>query len=213
MWEKKEYPRRRFVALFSFFIGIGVGLILYSTFNEHWQDASPPKKSIPVCFSPEGHCTNHIITAIEDAKASIFVMSYAFTSLPIAQALVEAFERGVNVKVLIDKSQLNGKYSQLSFLSQKGIPLFIDPAIGIAHNKTMIIDDRFVLTGSFNWTAAAESRNAENILFIEDPSLAQTYKENWEKRVSRAKRFSSVFLPPLKRVESACIEIEKKVFW
>ena len=130
----------------------------------------------------------------------LYTFSYAFTSLPIAQALVEAFERGVEVKVLIDKSQLNGKYSQLSFLSQKNIPLFIDPAIGIAHNKTMIIDEKFVLTGSFNWTEAAESRNAENILFIEDPSLAQTYKENWDKRVRRAKSLSSMSLYALNMI-------------
>ena len=200
MREKKESPQRKFTTFFSFIIGIGVGFILYPTFKEPLQESSTQKKPIPVCFSPEGHCTNHIITAIEDAKASIFVMSYAFTSLPSAQALVEAFERGVEVKVLIDKSQLNGKYSQLSFLSQKNIPLFIDPAIGIAHNKTMIIDEKFVLTGSFNWTEAAESRNAENILFIEDPSLAQTYKENWDKRVRRAKSLSSMSLYALNMI-------------
>ena len=99
-----------------------------------------------------------------------------------------AFDRGVDVKILIDKSQLRAKHSQLSFISRKGVPVFIDPAVGIAHNKVMIIDERMILTGSFNWSKAADSKNAENLLFIDDPSLAQIYKKNWEQRTNQAKK-------------------------
>ena len=113
-------------------------------------------------------------------------MAYSFTSLPIAQALADAFERGVTVKVLIDKSQLKGKYSQLPFLFQKSIPILIDDAVGIAHNKVMILDERYVLTGSFNFSQAAETKNAENLLLIDDPALAQVYKENWDYRAKKA---------------------------
>jgi len=178
-------------ALLTFFIGCGVGFSLYPTFNENWAASSTEKAPINVCFSPEGQCTNGIVSAIEDAKNSVFVMAYSFTSLQIAQALVDAYERGVDVKILIDKSQIKSKYSHLHFFSKKGIPVFIDPAVGIAHNKTMILDDRFVLTGSFNWSKAANFKNAENILLIDDPSLAQIYKENWEKRAMTARRFFS----------------------
>ncbi|HUX80571.1 MAG TPA: phospholipase D family protein [Alphaproteobacteria bacterium] len=183
-------------ALLAFFIGCGVGFSLYPTLNEGWVASSTEKAHINVCFSPEGQCTIGIVSAIEDAKTSIFVMAYSFTSLQIAQALVDAFERGVDVKVLIDKSQIRNKYSHLQFFSKSGIPVFIDPAKGIAHNKAMILDDRFVLTGSFNWSKAANSKNAENILLIDDPSLAQIYKENWKKRAMFVKRHS---LPELGR--------------
>ena len=176
-------------ALVAFFIGCAVGLSLYPTLNEGWVASSTEKALINVCFSPEGQCTNGIVSAIEDAKTSIYVMAYAFTSLQIAQTLVDAYERGIDVKILIDKSQIRNKYSHLQFLSQKGIPVFIDAATGIAHNKTMILDERFVLTGSFNWSKAAHSKNAENILLIDDPSLAQIYKENWERRAEAAKRY------------------------
>lgn len=175
-------------ALLAFFIGCAVGFSLYPTLNEDWVASSTEKTPINVCFSPEGQCTNGIVSAIEDAKASIYVMAYAFTSLQIAQALVDAYERGIDVKILIDKSQIRNKHSHLQFFAQKGIPVFIDSAAGIAHNKTMILDDRFVLTGSFNWSKAAHSKNAENILLIDDPSLAQIYKENWERRALAAKQ-------------------------
>ena len=174
--------------LLIFFVGCGVGFALYPSFTPSSVLSSTEKAHIRACFSPEGQCTKRIVSAIESAKTSILVHSYSFTSQPIAQALVHAFEKGVDVKVLIDKSQLRGKHSQLSFISQRGIPVFIDPAAGIAHSKVMIIDERLILTGSFNWSKAADSKNAENLLFLEDPALAQVYKKNWDYRVSTSRK-------------------------
>ncbi len=176
--------------LLVFVLGCGIGFTLYPSLNPQWTVSSSKPAHIRACFSPEGHCTDLIVSTIEAAKSSILVMSYSFTSPQIARALIEAYERGVHVKILIDKSQLKGKHSQLPLLFQKGIPVFIDSAAGIAHNKTMVFDDRWVLTGSFNWTRAAECRNAENILLIEDSKLANIYKHNWEGRMKRARRLS-----------------------
>lgn len=171
-----------------FFIGSGVGFALYPTLNPAWIASPTEKAHIRACFSPAGHCTKYILSAIENARTSILVQSYSFTSPHIAQALVEAFNKGVDVKVLIDKSQLHAQHSQLFFISQNGIPVFIDPAVGIAHNKVMIIDEKMILTGSFNWSKAADSKNAENLLFIEDASLSQIYKKNWEQRAHHARK-------------------------
>lgn len=179
--------------VFAFFIGCGVGFFIYPFYNEAKILPLYPEGKLPTqaCFSPEGYCTNRIISAIANAKSSILVQAYSFTCPQIANALSKAFERGVDVKILIDKSQLYARYSQLPFLFKKGIPIFIDPAVGIAHNKTMIFDARHTLTGSFNWSEAANFKNAENILLIDDPSLAQIYKQNWEKRALIARRVKS----------------------
>jgi len=199
MLEKRNPSRRKSFSIPSlfkystptllvFFIGCGVGFIFYSFTNETSliSIVSNEQSSIQPCFSPEGHCTDRIVSAIENANTSILVMSYSFTSAPIASALATAHVRGVDVKILVDRSQLKGKYTQIPYLSQSKIPILVDSVEGIAHNKTMIIDDRVVLTGSFNWTKAAESRNAENILLINNHSLAKIYKQNWEHRASGA---------------------------
>ena len=175
-------------AFLAFFIGCGVGFAFYPSVTPPSMVSSTDKAHIRACFSPGGHCTQQIVTAIDSAQSSILVMAYSFTSPQIAEALSEAFQRGVDVKILIDKSQLKEKYCQLSLLLQKGIPVFIDSARGLAHNKVMIFDNRYVLSGSFNFTRAAESKNAENILLIEDPSLAQIYKNNWDERAAQAKK-------------------------
>jgi phosphatidylserine/phosphatidylglycerophosphate/cardiolipin synthase-like enzyme len=92
--------------------------------------------------------------------------------------LVDAIKRGAKVQVILDKSQRTEKYSGADFIQRAGIPTFIDGQHAMAHNKIMIIDGQIILTGSFNFTKAAEQNNAENLLVIQDAALAKKYTVN-----------------------------------
>ncbi len=137
---------------------------------------------IQVCFTPGQDCTKKITDVLDAAKNSIFVQAYSFTSAPIAQHLVDAKKRGVIVNVILDKSQKTQSYSASRFLLNQHIPVWIDHKPAIAHNKIMIVDGKNVITGSFNFTKAAQYKNAENLLIIQDPALAKRYMENWQRR-------------------------------
>ena len=137
-------------------------------------------RAAEVYFSPGGGCTAAVVREIGAARQSIEVQAYSFTSAPIARALAEAKERGVHVEVILDKSNRTARYSGADYLIHHGIPTRIDAAHAIAHNKVMIIDDAVVLTGSFNFTTAAETHNAENLLVLRDPQLAKEYLRNWK---------------------------------
>lgn len=132
-----------------------------------------------VYFSPNGGCTQAIIDEIDNAKSEILIQAYSFTSVPIAKAILEAHERGVKVEAILDKSQRTANYSSATFLANSGIPTFIDAAHAIAHNKLIIIDGTTVVGGSFNFTKAAEEKNAENLVIIKSEDMAKLYKENW----------------------------------
>jgi len=108
------------------------------------------------------------------------VQAYSFTSAPIAKALLDAHKRGVQVQVILDKSQRTEKYSSADFLANQGVSTMIDANHAIAHNKVIVIDGETVLTGSFNFTKAAQENNAENLLIIRDPALAVQYAQNWD---------------------------------
>jgi len=138
------------------------------------------KPSWSIYFSPNGGCTDAIVRELNSAKSSILMQAYSFTSASIAKALLEAHKRGIKVKVILDKSQLTEKYSSVNFLYNSGIPTWMDSAHAIAHNKVMIIDGETVITGSFNFTRAAEEKNAENLLVIRDKALASKYIKNWK---------------------------------
>ena len=79
----------------------------------------------------------------------------------------------------MDKSQRTQKYSSATFPHSQEIPVKIDPQHAIAHNKVMIIDGEIVITGSFNFTNAAEENNAKDLLVIRDKNLAERYIKNW----------------------------------
>ncbi|MCX6924934.1 MAG: phospholipase D family protein [Verrucomicrobia bacterium] len=143
-----------------------------------WPQASIPQ-GIQVYFSPKGGATDAVVQALDQATNSVLVQAYSFTSAPIAKAIVDAHRRGVKVQVILDHSQRTEKYSEADFLANSGIPTLIDAQHAIAHNKIMILDGYVILSGSFNFTKAAEEHNAENLLVINDPVLAQRYIENW----------------------------------
>ena len=176
---------------------LGISLILCScaTAPISLQEAAPTPAIvfqadiINVCFSPNGNCTNAIIEQIGNAKSEILIQAYSFTSAPIAKALVNAHKRGIKVQAILDKSQRLERYSSATFLLNNGIPIYIDSKHTIAHNKIMIIDKETVITGSFNFTKAAEEKNAENLLIITSKELAKVYIGNWKNHFEHSEKY------------------------
>jgi len=151
----------------------------------------PTNAPIRAFFSPNGGCTQAIIDEIDSAKSEILVQAYSFTSAPIAKALVHAHKRGVKVVAILDKSQKTAQYSSATFLANSKIPTLIDDQHAIAHNKIMIIDGKTVITGSFNFTKAAEEKNAENLIIIKSGELAKVYSDNWNSHKGHSQTYEA----------------------
>jgi len=138
---------------------------------------------VTVCFAPPlpDGCdpTQMIIQTLSTAQHQILVQAYKFTSIPIAKAIVEAHRKGVDVRVILDKSNEKDFYSRSKSFQEAGIPVTIDSAYHIAHNKIIIVDGETVITGSFNFTKSAENQNAENLVVIRDAHIATEYIQNW----------------------------------
>jgi phosphatidylserine/phosphatidylglycerophosphate/cardiolipin synthase-like enzyme len=143
-------------------------------------------------FSPNGGCTQAVVEQLNGAKKQVLVQAYSFTSAPIARALVDAHKRGVDVQLILDKSQRTERYTSATFLANEGVPTYIDAAHKIAHNKVMIIDGQTVITGSFNFTKSAEEGNAENLLVINNaPQLAARYTANWKEHLGHSEPYQA----------------------
>ena len=147
---------------------------------------------IACCFSPRGGCTDAVVNEIRQARQQILVQAYSFTSQAIAAALVEAHSRGVQVVIILDKSQKSEQYSGADYVAHAGIPTLIDSAHQIAHNKIMLIDGQTIITGSFNFTKNAEENNAENLLIIRGrPDLYQAYENNFRQHYGHSQQYQS----------------------
>jgi len=154
----------------KFFVAIAAALLCACAFAQ---------SSITVGFS-RGHpsAKEVALQAISEAKESLFIAAYQFTSPDIVRAVVAAAKRGVRVHAVLDRTQAKGD-SQAALVAA-GIECRIDERFRIMHHKVLVVDGRHVETGSFNYTLSADKANAENALYLRDvPDLANAYLAQW----------------------------------
>jgi phosphatidylserine/phosphatidylglycerophosphate/cardiolipin synthase-like enzyme len=148
------------------------------------------RQSTQAAFSPSPEAVKLVERTIRKAEQTIDVAAYYFTSQKIADALVAAHERGVEVRVLLDKGQGKRHYRAVQSLHEAGIPIRINRRYAIMHNKYLIIDKKTVETGSFNYTDNAEQRNAENVIVIKNNvTLAKRFMQDWDRLWSEGEEY------------------------
>lgn len=178
---KSKMPMKQVATILL--LGISIGVAYEELFGiGTWHKYHPETDKFNVCFTPPSGCGSLIAQEIVKAKKSIYVQAYGLTSSAIINQLKAAHGRGVKVNVLLDGGNLSDNDSIYQDLKAHGINVGIDKMPGIAHNKVMIIDNRKVITGSFNFTTAADTKNAENVILINDANIAARYRENWNSR-------------------------------
>jgi phosphatidylserine/phosphatidylglycerophosphate/cardiolipin synthase-like enzyme len=141
--------------------------------------ATPTAEVLGVYFSPPAGAAAAIVKAIDASEREVLVQAYGFTHHAIAQALVRAQQRGVAVRVLLDMKTGKSNRDVADTLEAGHVAVREDGKHAIAHNKVMVIDGTVVITGSFNFTNSAETKNAENTLILKSADLAQIYKNQW----------------------------------
>lgn len=151
--------------------------------------SEPVEVTAEVRFSPKGGIQDSLIEQIDGAKKKILVLAYSFTNEKIAQALVRAQKRNVPVTVIIDYHSSKGNGNQCQTLKDNGIVVKTDKEHPIAHNKVILIDDKIVCTGSFNFSNTAEINNAENSLILKSKNLCRKYTEDFQKHEAHSKEF------------------------
>jgi phosphatidylserine/phosphatidylglycerophosphate/cardiolipin synthase-like enzyme len=167
-----------------------------------WQSvqAQPqPAEILAIYFTPPAGAASGLIKQIDGAKKSIKVMAYGFTATDLAEALVRAKRRGVDVALLQDEKSAQNNRETLPILLAAGIEVRSDGKHAIQHNKVMLIDDDIVITGSYNFTKSAENRNAENIMIIRSSYAAKRYADNWKSHWDHSEKVTDLSPAKAKR--------------
>ncbi len=139
----------------------------------------PSKMTAVPYFCPEDNCSGHLIMLIDNANTSVHAAVYSFTLDSVSDALIRAKQRGVDVKVVVEKDQLS-EYSEYEKLKKAGVPVRIDSNPASMHNKFAVIDGEIVVTGSFNWSNNADKRNNENMIVINSEGIAFDYEKEFQ---------------------------------
>ena len=156
----------------------------------------PATGNVEIAFTPGDAVDNLIIAAIDRAQSEVLVHAYTFTHRRIAQALVSAKRRGVAVSVLADREQARAvPQNVLPQLIAGSVEVWLDGNFQAAHNKVIVIDAELphatTITGSYNFTIAAQRSNAENVVVLRDhPAVARAYRENWQRLKAGARLWS-----------------------
>ncbi|MEI2630526.1 phospholipase D family protein [Erwinia aphidicola] len=166
---------------------------LWLTFSTGAAVAAP---SIDAGFSPEGSAQQLVLRTLDDARESIRLMGYSFTSPDVVKSLVAARRRGVDVRVVVDDRGNRSRASQsaMNVVVNAGIPLRTNGQYKIMHDKVIITDGQNVQLGSYNYTRSAAESNSENALVVREvPALAQTYLAHWQSRWDGGKDWQSTY--------------------
>jgi phosphatidylserine/phosphatidylglycerophosphate/cardiolipin synthase-like enzyme len=133
-------------------------------------------------FAPEDGAAAHILAVLKSAKTSIYFMAFSFTRADFADALIERARAGVTVQGVIEKRQIQaGGDGAWKALTQAGLDVRQDGNRYNLHSKVFLIDQAIVVTGSYNFTQSAETKNDENVLIIHDADMARAYWAEWQK--------------------------------
>jgi len=184
-----------------FVIGIVVALFMTFGLAIAREIAPAPEATYEALFTPGDDIDARLADLVDAARSEVLINAFSFTNRRIARALGAAHGRGVRVEIVADRIQtLEFPGSAIPALARSGIAVWLDGNFAAAHNKVMIIDGASVrgavVTGSFNYTSAAQSRNAENVLIVRhDPSLASQYRANFLRLRDRAQRYDGASWP------------------
>ena len=167
--------------------GVGLALLLGAA-SATLPRAAPAE--LEVHFSPNGGVRDRLLRQIHETETSIDLAIFDFTSGELAGALVEARARGVTIRIVADARQARGRHSEVLALRAAGLDVQLAPRTGrrgIMHHKFAVFDGRVLVTGSYNWTDAAERANFENALFLDDPALVTRYAALFERLLEGAR--------------------------
>jgi phosphatidylserine/phosphatidylglycerophosphate/cardiolipin synthase-like enzyme len=141
---------------------------------------------VAVYFSPEDGVARHVLERLRAARRSIRFMAFSYTADPIAAAMIERAQAGVLVSGVAEAQNATGSQASFGPLRDAGIDVVLDGNCYILHHKVIIIDERTVITGSYNFTSSAERDNAENLVIIDDPDLARAYLDEFARVYAQA---------------------------
>jgi phosphatidylserine/phosphatidylglycerophosphate/cardiolipin synthase-like enzyme len=142
--------------------------------------------NVEVYFAPEDGVAKYVLQRLAAAKRSIDFMTFSYTSSAIADTMVAQAQAGLPVRGVFERQNAGGTGSAFGRLRQGGVDVLQDGNCYILHHKAIIVDERTVITGSYNFTNSAENDNDENLVIVDDPALARTYLEEFERLYAQA---------------------------
>jgi mitochondrial cardiolipin hydrolase len=132
-------------------------------------------------FSPFNNCAERIVQLLNAAQQYVDICVFTITDNRLSEAILEAHQRGVSIRVISDNDKAFDRGSDITFLHARGVSVRVDQSEFHMHHKFAVFDRQILLTGSYNWTVGAARDNQENFLLTSDRRLVQAYQGEFER--------------------------------
>jgi phosphatidylserine/phosphatidylglycerophosphate/cardiolipin synthase-like enzyme len=142
--------------------------------------------NVEVYFSPEDGVAKYVLQRLATAKKNIHFMTFSYTADPISDAMIAKLKAGLVVRGVFERQNAGGSGADFGRLKQGGVDVLEDGNCYILHHKVIVIDERTVITGSYNFTGSAEHDNDENLVIVDDTNLARAYLDEFERVYTQA---------------------------
>ncbi len=196
---------------FAAFVAVAYMIGRYDEYRLEQQLIGPSGSVAKAYFSPEDDLRTLLIDLIETERSRIIFAMYTFTDKHIAQALIAATKRGVQVEGIVDRSYGQSRYSKVCMLANAQLPVYVyqtasdERQAGLMHNKFCVFEHNIggkslVWTGSFNFTNRATCKNQENVVIVDDSTIVRSFTQYF----ARLKRHSLQISGPRVTSDSVC---------
>ncbi len=137
---------------------------------------------VEVWFSPQDKAMrNGVQVLIAQAERRIDVAMFYLTNKYVTAELIAAHKRGVDVRVIVDATSAQSKYTKHELLREAGIPVKVENWGSKMHMKAAVVDGRAVAVGSMNWSFSGAKKNDENTLILHSPELAVEFESVFDR--------------------------------
>jgi phosphatidylserine/phosphatidylglycerophosphate/cardiolipin synthase-like enzyme len=136
---------------------------------------------IKVYFSPGPDCLNAITETLRSAKNNVEICVFTISDNRIVDTLKDLFYSGITIKIISDNDKRYDTGNDIDYLADLGIQIKLDTTTAHMHHKFAVIDEKYTITGSYNWTRSAESENYENVLITDNKDVAKAYNKEFNK--------------------------------
>ncbi|HXI17634.1 MAG TPA: phospholipase D-like domain-containing protein, partial [Chloroflexota bacterium] len=142
---------------------------------------------IETYFAAEEDPSERLVQLIRGAQTKIDFLAFSYTQDALGQAMIERSRAGIKVRGVFERTGSETRFSEFGAMKSAGLEVYQDGSPYVMHHKVIVVDDRYTVFGSFNFSDNAADDNDENLLIVDDPTFSRAFLAEVDRMVTLAK--------------------------
>lgn len=138
--------------------------------------------TLEIHYAPNENLEAIDVATLESAGVSIDMAAYVLSDAAVVEALGDAADRGVAVRLYLDRAEYEAHAGALADLvARPGVTVRVKPAGALMHLKAYAVDRLRLRTGSGNFSRSGLSAQDNDLLVTDDPRAVALFERDFER--------------------------------